>query len=570
MRRRGVPFGFLLGALLFGAICLCMGLAFGAHVRFVEKNALDQVRTHAESQSQSIALLLQPDVISGFYPAIIHRASRTLELQPEIVGMSVLMRNGYEVFDKRKETAAEMESLQVEARVLLSAQTDPEEWAAVVNIRFSLERHRALMRQQRQAIALVAAALLLAALGVSTAVSIALSRPIRTLAEAMKQGDLVRLSEVNSPGAEAIAELGDLFAQTRTLAAQNLEFQAELVKRTKEAALAEQAQQVAHDIRSPLVALEAAYGAIKGVAEEERVLLRAAVLRIREIAESLLSRGTPPAHESSPDRAPKAMLLAPLVDAAVAEKRLQLGPHSIITVSTRAESSARGAFVRVESVELKRALSNLLNNAIEAIPEHGSVLVSQVLSNGRIVLAIKDEGQGIPPKVLAGLGRRGVTHGKAKGSGLGLFHAKSVIESWGGRLEIESELGKGTTVRLILPHVEPPSITQVESASAAVLIDDDPLVRMNWTLAAKRAGKTLKAYSDAPSFINEAGETAKDAPVYIDSDLGEGAKGEEAAKEIHALGFTELFLATGHDPASFPPLPHIKGIQGKEPPWPTA
>ena len=74
-----------------------------------------------------------------------------------------------------------------------------------------------------------------------------------------------------------------------------------------------------------------------------------------------------------------------------------------------------------------------------------------------IILTVSDNGKGIPPAILAKLGQRGETHGKAGGSGLGLFHARTTAVSWGGSLVITSTPGQGTTVTIKLPKAEAPA-----------------------------------------------------------------------------------------------------------------
>lgn len=343
-------------------------------------------------------------------------------------------------------------------------------------------------------------------------------------------------------------------------------FEAEAEASKKMAALA---SQVAHDIRSPLAALKAGLGGTLRKDESQASVMQGAASRIEEIANDLLARyrheRVLPGLSTHLSGAPATEQDAvPLVEGVVAERRAA-SPEADL----RFERGGDGpAWIRVGRGEFARALSNIVGNALEAVGPRGLVRLTLINKGGEVAICVADDGPGIAPGVLSKLARPGFTSGKAGGSGLGLAHAKVALESWGGRLEIESELGRGTSVRLILPRVETPPPTQ--DAGTAVLIDDDPLVRMNWTVAAKRAGNALKVYPDAASFIKEAGDCARDTPIFIDSDLGKGVKGEEAAKELLALGFTELSLATGHDPASFPPLPHIKAIRGKEPPWPTS
>lgn len=319
--------------------------------------------------------------------------------------------------------------------------------------------------------------------------------------------------------------------------------------------LAELAAQVAHDIRSPLAALKALEGRLSGLPEADRALARGAVERIGAVAADLLERNRALAGR----RAPAPTALGPLVARVVAEKRPQ-APAGVV-LDCEAPEPAPSALAVPE--DLERALSNLVTNAYEAVGAKGRVRVRLSAEDGAALLAVEDDGPGMPAEALARLGRRGATVGKAGGSGLGLSHAREAVEAWGGRLEAESAPGRGTTVRLRLVRAEPRS-----GAPAAVLIDDDPLVRLSWTTAAKRAGRTLTVYADADAFLREAAGTPKDTAVYIDSDLGAGRRGEEVARELYAAGFRELYLETGHDAAEFAGAEHLKGVRGKEPPWP--
>lgn len=100
----------------------------------------------------------------------------------------------------------------------------------------------------------------------------------------------------------------------------------------------------------------------------------------------------------------------------------------------------------------------------------------------------------------------------------------------------------------------------------AVLIDDDALVRMSWKLAAKKNGVTLHAFAAPGEFLDESRHFNKSAPVYIDSELGEGVRGETLAETLRTEGFTNLTLETGHPPEKLS-VPAWLKIAGKEPPF---
>lgn len=98
-----------------------------------------------------------------------------------------------------------------------------------------------------------------------------------------------------------------------------------------------------------------------------------------------------------------------------------------------------------------------------------------------------------------------------------------------------------------------------------VLIDDDPLVRMTWAIAARRAGGQALFYSTPAEFFEAAGGIPQSAPIYVDIRLGGGCSGLDAARRIRALGFDEIYLATGDAPSRPPDF--IRAVVGKEPPW---
>ncbi|OGR40801.1 MAG: hypothetical protein A2X35_09910 [Elusimicrobia bacterium GWA2_61_42] len=316
------------------------------------------------------------------------------------------------------------------------------------------------------------------------------------------------------------------------------------------------AAQVAHDIRSPLAALGAAAQNLQ-LPEEQRALIDGAVDRMRGIADDLLERYRGPA--AAPKAAPGARSLAGLISQVVAEKRLQHKGKPGVAI----EFSGAGEEIQaaVDPKELQRLVSNLVNNSIEAFNGPGMVEVSLSAADGKAVLQVKDDGKGIPPELLSRLGQKGVTHGKPGGNGLGLYHARAAAEGWGGSFRIWSEPGRGTVITIELPRAAARA-----AGRAAVLLDDDLLVHLNWKMAAKTAGVDLKAYKTPAELAAGLADLPKATPVYIDSDLGGGLKGEDVAAQLRAAGFTDLTMATGHSPEKFASSPWLKVI-GKEPPW---
>lgn len=335
------------------------------------------------------------------------------------------------------------------------------------------------------------------------------------------------------------------------------------------------AAQVAHDIRSPLAALEVATGDATQLPEGKRDLIRRAVGRIQDIANNLLEKQRAVGSDAdggadslAPGKDAALQTLFSLIESLTNEKRLQFRNRADIEIETRMDASHAGIRARVQPVEFTRLLSNLINNAVEALDDRGGkVTVGLSARDGRVLVIVQDDGKGIPGEILAKLGQRGETHGKAGGTGLGLYHARISAESWGGSLKIGSEIGKGTTMTVDLP--QGPSVL-ANGPQGTVLIDDDPLMRMTWKMAASRAGKTFRAFPTLAEFLESAADMDRLTTVYIDADLGEGVNGAQESIRIRQLGFSKIYLATGHPASSFSGLAHLSGVVGKEPPWPDA
>jgi signal transduction histidine kinase len=105
--------------------------------------------------------------------------------------------------------------------------------------------------------------------------------------------------------------------------------------------------------------------------------------------------------------------------------------------------------------QLKRLLLNLINNAIKYNQKGGWVRVSLRREDPGVILEVSDNGRGIPPEGLEKLFDRFYRvpelEGRVAGTGLGLTIAKRIVQNHGGQITVNSELGKGTTFRVVLP-----------------------------------------------------------------------------------------------------------------------
>jgi signal transduction histidine kinase len=257
---------------------------------------------------------------------------------------------------------------------------------------------------------------------------------------------------------------------------------------------------VAHDIRSPLSALSMVVSTLHEVPEEKRILIRNATQRINDIANELLQKGkkkninqSESINQISTAGTVKVSteFIPALVDILISEKRMQYRTCADLEIEADFNLSF-GAFAKVNGAELQRAISNLINNSVEAFKDHKgkiTVGIKRILeeSKSSVEIFIHDNGKGIPKDILEKLGAIGVTHGKEdtqSGNGLGVFHAKKTIESFDGEFLVASVEGQGTTVKMILPLAEaPPWFAQainLNNIKYLVSLDDDASIHQIW------------------------------------------------------------------------------------------
>jgi len=104
--------------------------------------------------------------------------------------------------------------------------------------------------------------------------------------------------------------------------------------------------------------------------------------------------------------------------------------------------------------QIQKVLVNLVLNANEATGPHGAIAVSTEQRNEWAILAVKDNGSGMPKEFVEQSLFQPFLTTKSKGLGIGLFQSRKIIEAHHGRIEVESELGKGSTFRVLLPVAE--------------------------------------------------------------------------------------------------------------------
>ncbi|RMG71471.1 MAG: GHKL domain-containing protein [Nitrospirae bacterium] len=212
--------------------------------------------------------------------------------------------------------------------------------------------------------------------------------------------------------------------------------------------LGKDASALAHGVRTPLNSIKGAVVYLKNRYPEEKPLLEFMDIIEEEInkLDSFVSRFL--TGSLSPGTESKTVDLNSLIK--------NLEPFLLIPAETKKLSLSytynKIPPVRVDPFHIEQALLNLLSNAVNAVPEKGKIKVqtfTQMRGQRRYaVVEISDNGPGLKhkPSDYTSLPREGNSHG------FGLFLTREIVQFYRGSLEIESQRGKGTTVRVLLPE----------------------------------------------------------------------------------------------------------------------
>jgi two-component system NtrC family sensor kinase len=343
----------------------------------------------------------------------------------------------------------------------------------VLDIGMSLaDVDREISGAQNEMVIFAIIAFLVISVTISISISRYVTRPVRELVKGTRkvaEGDLDYTISVK--GEDEIAELGSAFrqmtsdlkkadgelvewgktleqkVQERTEELRKTENQ--LIQSDKVASLGKLAAGVAHEINSPLTGV-LTYSSLllksKKEGDPEREDLEVIVNetnRCKKIVRGLLDY----ARQTTPQKT--SCDINELLD-----KSVDLIAHQATLQNVKIERKFRPDLpkIMIDVGQIQQVFINILLNAIEAMPQGGSLTVSSGLDHGMVALAFIDTGVGIPEDILPKiLDPFFTTKEQGKGTGLGLSVSFGIIERHRGKLEVKSKVDQGTTFTVKLP-----------------------------------------------------------------------------------------------------------------------
>ena len=326
---------------------------------------------------------------------------------------------------------------------------DNNQTLAVLLVGSSRHIYVELRNEIRSAALLASAAGLLLAVVLSSIAAVRVTRPVEQLARAAREVAAGNLeAQVTADTHDEIGVLADSFNRmTRDL----VENRERLVQAERVAAWRELARRLAHELKNPLFPLQLTVENLLRSREQspkdfEETFQESATTLLAEIAnlKSIINRFSE--FSKMPQPQLRDVSLPELISGVVQVHEAQFQTMKIVC---RTEFAGTGTVVADPEL-LHRALSNLVLNAIDAMPDGGKLTLRTFRDESSVSIEVEDTGSGLTPEECERLFTPYYTS-KAHGTGLGLAIVQSIVSDHGGRISVKSEQGHGTTFMIELP-----------------------------------------------------------------------------------------------------------------------
>jgi signal transduction histidine kinase len=472
----------------------------GAVIVVVERNEreaiIEQARLRALSLGESLATLSEGYLLGYNFAKLEQVAERLTAHDPDVIYTVAHLHNGvvaaYSGRDDLQGTTLDdpisHQALQVTTpltqEIIIPESKEPgydvaipvivpgsaKKWGTI-RLGFSLKRAYGLIHQTRRDLLLLSLGAILCGTSLAVVLAMRISRPVGHLvaaAQELAKGAYERPVQVEAAG--EIGYLAHAFEQMRASLLCHLESEAEekqhleesnrklretqqqLIQSERMAAVGKVAARVAHEINNPLAIIKTAVRIIRNQSTPASPttgslqMIEEEISRIVRIIQELLdfSHPTTPVQELVQVNA-VIQSLEPLLEQDCREKQIAL----------KIFLEPELPLVLISSDQLKQVVLNMVRNAEDAMPQGGE-LVMRTAQQGRFVdLSIADTGCGIPAEH-----RQHIfdpfftTKRRGKGVGLGLSVSYGIVTTASGCIEVESEVGKGSTLRVRLPAIQ--------------------------------------------------------------------------------------------------------------------
>lgn len=317
------------------------------------------------------------------------------------------------------------------------------------------------------------------------------------------------------------------------------------------------ANQVSHDIRSPLSSLLMMLKGCAQIPEPQRIALREAATGARDIANHLLNQYRKEEIPNLGAEGHNFLLVSTALLELLTAKKYQYEDLDV-QFDYHFDDNTHFAFIKAEFSDFRRMISNLINNAVDALDGKGSVHLHLSANNDHVKITIQDTGKGMLPELIAKIMNKTVfTEGKKEGHGIGLTQVWETLDKSQGKMHIDSTIGKGSNLSLTFPRMTAPSWLAEEiilnADDTVIILDDDASIHGAWqtrfeSILNKKPSirrQHFREGKEALEFINSLSSMDKDK-LFLLSDYELLRQELNGLHVIERSGISRSILVTSH------------------------
>jgi CheY-like chemotaxis protein len=227
--------------------------------------------------------------------------------------------------------------------------------------------------------------------------------------------------------------------------------------------------------------------------------------------------------------------------------------------------------VQGSAAQLRELMTNVIFNAVDALPTGGTIRLRVAAEDGQGIIEVTDSGVGMSAEVQARVFEPFFTTKGEGGTGLGLAMVFGIVEQHGGRVEVRSAPGEGTTVRSSFPLVNASAQAEISPTPPAQLepllplrilaVDDEPMMTRAVVRMLKPSGHVVSVAASGEEALEKLAEQTFDV-VVSDMGMGPGMNGWELAEAVERRWPNVRFLlATGWGAAIDPGEARARGVE---------
>ncbi len=254
------------------------------------------------------------------------------------------------------------------------------------------------------------------------------------------------LNKKNEPFNKSDEDFITALSTHASIAIENSKLAQAMVNNERLSAVGRMANTIIHDIKNPMSTLRLYAQAIKQKANNDSAKLADEIIRqvdrfvtmTQEILD--FSRGVSSTNIEEVD-------LNEIMESVLTFLEKDLTKKNI----TLTKNLKHNGTVKIDQEKMIRVFYNIASNAADAMSGGGNLSVETNKSKNYITISFTDTGSGMPEEIKKKIFEPFITYGKKHGTGLGMAIVKKIMDDHNGKIEIESELGKGTTITLYLP-----------------------------------------------------------------------------------------------------------------------